>query len=213
MEEDITLSYQRKILSDNIQKLLDKRGITQTDLARDLGVAETTVSSWMLSKRYPGLKSQQRLADYFNVKRSDLTEEKPSNLVEVSPQSVKIPILGVIACADPILAEENIIGYRYESPDGLPSGSLYYLEAKGDSMEPKIPDGSHVLIREQSEVEYGEIAAVLVNRDEEATLKKVTCQGDTVLLIALNSDHDPIIVTEDNPARIIGKAVAVTYKL
>ncbi|MFC5592102.1 LexA family protein [Sporosarcina soli] len=213
MEEDITLSYQRKVLSDNIQRFLDKRGITQTDMARDIGIAETTVSSWMLGKRYPGLKSQQRLADYFNVKRSDLTEERSSNQVDVSPQTVKIPILGIIACDDPILAEENIIGYRYESPVDLPSGSLCYLEAKGDSMIPKIPDGSQVLIREQSVVESGEIAAVLVNGDKEATLKKVTRQGDTVLLLPLNSDHDPIIIKEDYPARIIGKAIEVKYKL
>ncbi|MBS4210462.1 XRE family transcriptional regulator [Bacillus sp. FJAT-50079] len=213
MKEDITLSYQRKVLSNNIQRFLDKRGITQTDMARDIGVAETTVSSWMLGKRYPGLKSQQRLADYFNVKRSDLTEESSLNLVEVSPQTVKIPVLGVIACHDSILAKENIIDYRYESPDDLPSGALYYLEAKGDSMEPKIPDGSLVLIREQSEVESGEIAAVLVNRDEEASLKKVTRQGGMVLLMPLNSSHEPILITEDNPALIIGKAVEVRYRL
>ncbi|MEK5036916.1 LexA family protein [Sporosarcina sp. FSL K6-3457] len=213
MKEDITLSYQRQVLSDNIKRFLDSRGITQTDMARDIGIAETTVSSWMLGKRYPGLKSQQRLADYFNVKRSDLTEERPSNLVEVFPQTIKIPILGIITCRDPILVQENIIGYRFESPVDLPSGSLCYLEAKGDSMIPKIPNGSHVLIREQTEVDYGEIAAVLVNGDQEVTLKKVTRQGDTVLLMPLNSDHDPIIIREGYTVRIIGKAVEVKYKL
>lgn len=80
-------------------------------------------------------------------------------------------------------------------------------------MEPTIPDGSHVLIREQSEVEYGEIAAVLVNGDTEVTLKKYTRQGDTVLLMPINSAHEPIIITEDNPARIIGKAIRYTQDL
>lgn len=203
----------KEVVAKNLELQLAKRGIDQTVMARDLEIPETTVSNWMLAKTYPRPDKIQLMADYFNVRRSDLTEERPSNLVEVSPQTVKIPILGVIACGDPILAEENITGYLYESPESLPGGTLFYLEAKGNSMEPKIPDGSLVMIREQSEVEYGEIAAVLVNGDSEATLKKVTRQGDVVLLMPINGEYEPIIITEDNPARIIGKAVEVKFKL
>lgn len=80
-------------------------------------------------------------------------------------------------------------------------------------MEPTIPDGSFVLIREQPEVEYGEIAAVLVNGNEEATLKRIRKQGDTVILMPDNPSHEPFIVTEDNPAKIIGKAIRFTQDL
>lgn len=213
MKEDITITRQRKVLAENIQKHLDGRGINQTTMAKDLDLAETTVSSWMKAKRYPGLKNLQLMADYFNVKRSDLTDERPSNLIPVSPQTVPVPVLGKIACGDPILAVENIKEYRYESPDMLPSGKSFYLEASGDSMEPTIPDGSFVLIREQPEVEYGEIAAVLVNGNEEATLKRIRKQGDTVILMPDNPSHEPFIVTEDNPAKIIGKAIRFTQDL
>lgn len=207
MEEDISLTYQRKVLSDNIRKLLAKRGLNQTDMARDLGIAETTVSSWMLGKRYPGLKSLQKLADYFNVKRSTLTEEWPSNLIEVSQRTVRIPVLGKIACGDPILAEENYEDYRTVLEEGLPSGNLVYLEAKGDSMQPTIPNGAMVMIREQPEVEYGEIAAVLINGNEEVTLKRIKKQGDVIFLMPDNPAHEPILVDENNPIKIIGKAV------
>jgi len=98
--------------------------------------------------------------------------------------------LGKIACGDPITADENLTGYRYESPDNLPSGNLFYLQAKGDSMEPTIPNGSYVLIREQPEVENGEIAAVLVNGDTEATLKRVKRQAETVFLMPDNPRHE-----------------------
>lgn len=213
MKEDITVSRQRKTLSENIQKLLNKKKVSQTDMARDLNIAETTVSSWINGKRYPGLKNLQLMADYFNVRRSDLTEEKPSNLIEVSQKTVKIPVLGLIACGDPILVEANYEEYRTELADRLPSGKLVFLEAKGDSMFPTIPDGSYVLIREQSEVEYGEIAAVLVNGNTEATLKRVKKQGDIVMLMPDNPAHEPIIIDQDNPAKIIGKAVRVTQDL
>ena len=212
-KETKTVMHQRKVLANNIQSLLDSRGISQTDMARDLNFAETTVSSWLRCERYPRLNRIQEIADYFNVRRSDITDEKASNIKSISPLTVKIPVLGTISCGDPILAEENYESFRNESPDKLPSGNLFILVAKGDSMEPTIPDGSDVLIREQNHVEYGEIAAVLVNDDTEATLKRVRKQGNLIVLTPDNNDHDPIIVTEENPARIIGKAVRFSINL
>lgn len=80
-------------------------------------------------------------------------------------------------------------------------------------MEPKIPNGSDVLIRMQDDVEDGEIAAVLVNGDMEATLKRVKKQGDIIMLVAENNAYAPYIITKDNPARILGKAVGVSFDL
>ena len=124
-----------------------------------------------------------------------------------------IPILGEIACGDPTTAEENIEGYLEEPEDSLPSGTVFYLVAKGHSMEPTIPNGSNVLIREQPEVEDDEIAAVLVNSDTEATLKRVKHSGNIVMLMPDNKDYYPIIVTKDSPARILGKAIRYTTEL
>lgn len=203
--------------SRNLKHLRLQKDIEQLELAHLLGrKSSSSVSEWEKGTYTPKSGILSDISRIFNVNLEDLMNEdltKPSNVKKTSPQTVRIPILGSIACGDPLLAEENLSGYRFESPDSLPSGTLYYLEAKGDSMEPVIPDGSHVLIREQSEVEYGEIAAVLVNGETEATLKKVTKQGDTVLLVPINSSHQPIIITKDNPARIIGKAIRFTQDL
>jgi len=203
----------KNIMAKNLRKYINQKGVTQTDLAKDLNIPEMTMSNWLKAKTYPRIDKIQMLADYFGIARSALTEEAPLSLHSVSPQTVRVPILGTIACGDPIYAEENYSGYRYESPDNLPSGNLVYLEAKGDSMEPTIPDGSLVLIREQSEVEYGEIADVLVSGETEATLKRVRKQRKTILLMPDNPEHEPIILTEENPARIIGKAIRFTQNL
>ncbi len=203
----------KNIMAKNLRKYITQRGVTQTDLAKDLNIPEMTMSNWLKAKTYPRIDKIQMLADYFGVSRSALTEESPLSLYSEFPQMVRVPILGTIACGDPIHADENYRGYRYESPDQLPSGNLIYLEAKGNSMEPTIPDGSLVLIREQSEVEYGEIAAVLVNGESEATLKRVRKQRETILLMPDNPEHEPIIVIEDNPPRIIGKAIRFTQNL
>lgn len=154
---------------------------------------------------------EDRVARYSPSKNRE--EPSPDNLRKTEAPNIPIPILGTIACGNPIYAKENFSGYRYESPDNLPSGSLYYLEAKGDSMEPTIPNGSYVLIREQPEVEYGEIAAVLVNGDTEATLKRIKKQGEFTMLVPDNRSYNPIIVDEKNPVRIIGKAIRYTRDL
>ncbi|PUB12585.1 LexA family transcriptional regulator [Paenisporosarcina sp. OV554] len=203
----------KNIMAKNLKYYIDKKGLNQTDIAQILDIPEMTMSNWMKAKTYPRIDKIQLLADYFHILRSDLTEEKPTNLIEVSSQTKRIPILGIIACGDPILAEENVEGYMYESSDNLPSGNLFGLIVKGSSMEPTIPNGSKVLIREQSEVETGEIAAVLVNGNTEATLKRIKKQGDLIILMPDNASHEPYIVTESNPARIIGKAIRFTRDL
>lgn len=202
-----------RIISNNLKKLMNEYKIKQYELAKIAGVSESAAGKWILGKSTPRMGAIQNIADHFSLPKSYILEEKPTNLIHASPATVRIPILGSISCGDPILAVENIKGYRYESPDMLPSGDCYYLEANGDSMEPAIPNGSLVLIRFQPEVETGEIAAVLLNGNEEATLKRVRKQGGNIILYPENSNYDPILVDADNPAKIIGKAVSVKYNL
>lgn len=203
----------KDIMSKNLKYYIERSGKNQTDIARELGIPEMTMSNWVKAKTYPRADKIQLLADYFGIYRSDLTEERISNLFSISTKTIKVPILGTIACGDPIYAEENFRGYKEEIADIVPSGNVFYLEAKGDSMEPTVPNGAFVMIREQPDVEYGQIAAVLVNGDTEATLKRVKRQGEIVMLVPDNPAHEPYIVTKDNPARIIGRAIKYTQDL
>ena len=205
----------KAIFSKNLNVLMNRTGANVSDVSEKTGIPYSTVNDWKNGKKMPRGGNLQKLADYFHVNLSDLTSESsPTNIIPVTPDNmVRIPIIGTIACGDPILADENIIGYRYHLRDKLPKGQTFYLTAKGDSMEPKIPDGSDVLIRLQNDVEDGEIAAVLVNGDTEATLKRVKKQGNIVMLVAENTDYAPYIITEHNPARILGKAVGVSFDL
>lgn len=202
----------RKVLSENLNTLLYSKGKIQADVVRDLGIPEATIRSWFNGEKYPRIQNVQKLADYFNVKRSQITERQPTGLEEIVSMT-KIPVIGTIACGEPILADENIEEYREEPSARLPTGDLFYLRTKGDSMTPTIPEGSYVLIRVQSDVEDGEIAAVLVNGNAEATLKRIKRQNGLVLLMADNQKYAPYIVTSENPARILGKAVSFSADL
>ena len=205
----------RKKISINLNRLISERGVTQVDIHNHTKIPRSTLTGYVKGTSTPNAGNIQKLADFFHVKKSEIDPRfrpKASNIIQIS-DFVKIPILGVIACGDPILAEENISGYIEESIDGLPSGELFYLKTKGDSMTPTIPMGSHVMIRRQPTVEDGEIAAVIVNGDTEATLKRVKFQNGLTILMPDNNEHSPYIVTRDNPATIIGKAVKVSFDL
>jgi repressor LexA len=207
------------IFSKNLNALMNRKGVNVSDVSDKTGIPYSTVNDWKNGKKMPRGGNLQKLADYFHVNLSDLTAESnlkatPSNIIPITDSNmVRIPVIGTIACGDPILADENIIGYRYHLRETLPSGETFYLKAAGDSMEPTIRNGADVLIRLQDGVEDGEIAAVLVNGDTEATLKRVKKQGDIMMLVAENSAYAPYIITEKNPARILGKAVEVVFDL
>ena len=194
-------------------KRLEKR-LTLEQVGKMVGVGKSTVRKWE-NGMIENMK-RDKIALYAKALRVSplFIMGMPDESSKVLPINViKIPVLGEIACGDPILAEENIDGYREEISDLLPSGRLFYLKTKGNSMTPTIPENSYVLIREQPEVEEGQIAAVLVNGNTEATLKRVKHQGDMVMLVADNSDYPPYIITEDNPARILGKAIKFSADL
>ena len=121
------------------------------------------------------------------------------------PETYKVPRIGTIACGEPILAEENIEGYE-DVPSNIHCD--FTLRCKGDSMiNARIFDGDIVYIRQQDEVESGEIAAVLIDGTE-ATLKRVRIFEDHIILEPENPMYKPLVFwgEEMNRVRIIGKA-------
>lgn len=130
----------------------------------------------------------------------------PSYALPVTTQ--RVPLLGAIACGEPILAQADtdtfaVVGSAIECD--------FALRCQGDSMiNARIYDGDVVFIKKQEYVDDGTIAAVLL--DDDATLKRVYKLADgRVELRAENPKFRPIIVGgegETRAFRILGKAVA-----
>ena len=213
----------RKLISANLKEYM--HGMTKSELARKAGIPLTTLSGYLREKSTPNAGNLEKLALALNVKKSDIdprysfeldSEPTPSNSIDTSGMHyVRVPIIGTIACGEPILAEQNIEGYTYELFEEEPKkDELFALRCQGDSMEPLIPDGALVLIHKQPTVEDDEIAAVQVDDDTRATLKKVKHVGKDVFLYPINTTkYDPIILNEDNPGRILGKAIHVGFDM
>nr|WP_243464817.1 XRE family transcriptional regulator [Limosilactobacillus reuteri] len=211
-----------------MKEALANSGLSQAELARRANIGRNSISDYLKGKYEAKQDKLHSLARVLNVDEGwlmgyDISQERnsnskvPTNIIYPLGdkfQRVSIPLIGEIACGDPITAEENIEGYVeeiFEKP--VPKGNLFALRCKGKSMEPTIHDGSIVTIREQPTVEDGEIAAVLVDGDNEATLKRVKHQGNLIMLMPDNKEFDPIILDKDNPGRIVGKAVHVSWSI
>ena len=66
---------QKKIFSENLNKLLQDRKKSQLEVANDIGVAPQTFNSWAKGVAIPRMGKVQRLADYFHVEKSPLLDE------------------------------------------------------------------------------------------------------------------------------------------
>lgn len=204
-------------IGGNIKFLREKAGLSQVDFAKMFGVTDKAVSTWENETRIPRMGVIEKIAAAFGVTKSQILDEEmdsslPSNII-LLPKMNKVPLVGQIACGTPILAEENITDY-VDLPAHIRAD--YALTCKGDSMiGAGIQDGDVVYIRQQPEVENGQIAAVIVNDDNEATLKRFYRIGDTVTLNPENPKVAPLIFVADdiNNIRVIGLAVAFTHVL
>lgn len=121
----------------------------------------------------------------------------------------QVPLVGEIAAGAPILAEQHVEASYPLPSDLVGDGTLFMLRVRGDSMiEAGVFDGDYVVIREQPQVEQGEMCAALV--DGEATVKffRRTPAGH-VYLDPANEGYEPILVRPDADARVMGKVTAV----
>lgn len=128
-------------------------------------------------------------------------------------QTIDVPVIGSIACGQPILAEQNIEGYIPVSTTmAKPGARHFFLHAHGDSMNRAgIKDGDIVLIRQQQTAQQGERVVALI--DDAATIKEYHRAEGVVVLKprSTNPAHKPIILTED--FQVQGVVVAVIPNL
>ena len=106
-----------------------------------------------------------------------------------------IPILGTVAAGQPIFAEQNISGYFPLLADELPSGDLFILNVRGESMvNIGIYDGDKVIVRQSPSASNGDIVVALV--DDSATVKTYYKEDGRYRLQPENDTMDPIYVNE-----------------
>lgn len=202
----------------NIRFLRKTNKLSQIDLGKKLGKSESAIQMWETGNRYPTMGSVQKISELFNVDINDLMNKdmqlnNDDDIVGIYDNIFKIekkkfPLLGTVACGEPIFADEDRESYVMAGAD---IQADFCLKCKGDSMiNARIYDGDIVFVKEQKMVNNGEIAVVIIN--DEATLKRFYYykEKDMVILKYENPKYDDkiFIGEEINQIRVLGKAVA-----
>lgn len=208
----------KKIMAKNIQYYMDLYNKTRNDICQDLGIKYTTFTDWIKANTYPRIDKIELMANYFNIEKSDLIEEHnkesvqsdrplPSNII--LPSAHKLPIMGTICAGDGVVCEDDYQGTFIVDIDVKAD---YCLKVHGDSMiGANIYDGDIVFISKSYDFVQDQIYAIERLDHNEASLKRITQDGDTLILNPCNPEYHAM-VTDYEEVRIIGRCVGVLHK-
>lgn len=193
-QEDLALKTGYKTRSAINKIEAGHRDINQSQVvvfARALGVSPSYLMGWT-DEAQP---------------ETDITKE----FIPVSSRGVKIPILGRVVAGVPITASEDILGEIMIEPRLAKTGDFFALRVRGDSMTPDINENDIVIVKQQEDIESGDIAVVLINA-EDATVKKIKKLDGGIMLIGSNASvFEPLYFSnreiEDKPVKIVGKVI------
>ena len=212
----------KEILSSNMKKYMDLKGVSRMVVADATGISYTTLTDWINGNNYPHIDKIELLANFFGCNKSDLIEDltwdNNTRLANMEKNVVRVPLLGKIPAGMPMEAIENQYTVDYEEvPADWINGDKEYFALKitGDSMEPKYSDGDTVVFLKTYDFldASGKDCCVRINGSD-ATFKRVSVKENGIMLSPLNIDNSsgflPRIYTweeiKDLPVEVLGIA-------
>ena len=197
----------KEIFAKNLNYYMSINGKDRNDLARDLNLPYTTITSWCKAEFYPRIDKIQLLANYFDIQKSDLVENK-TDKEKSNSNSAIVFVYGNIPAGVPMECIEDIIDTEEIPSDMLKGGKQYFgLKVKGNSMEPEYLDGDTLILEKADDCENGDDAVIMVNGND-GTFKRVFKNENGVILQPLNPTYSPMVYSneqiENLPVKIIG---------
>lgn len=204
-------------IGNNIRRARELKGLTQDELAKRMGYkSRSTIARIENGDNDVSQSKLKKFAEILDVSIDFLLDDGKDKASVSRPKGVRIPVLGNVAAGIPITAVTDVEDWE-EIPEKLASSGTYFaLRIKGQSMEPRIKNGDVVIVRQQSDVDTGDVAIVLVNGDE-ATVKEVKKLDTGIMLIGWNTAvYSPRFYSAKDikslPVKIIGKVVELRGK-
>ncbi|MBQ8119195.1 MAG: XRE family transcriptional regulator [Ruminococcus sp.] len=209
--------------AERLKTIMQERGLKQVDILQlckplclkyGVKLNKNDLSQYVNGKVIPKQDKLAILSEALHVNEpwlmgyDDVSKDDIFKYPNIKPVVKKrFPMLGSIACGEPIFADED---REHCVMVDMDIDADFCLTAKGDSMiNARINDGDIVFIKEMPLVENGEIAAVIIG--DEATLKRVYYykEQNKLVLNPENPKYEPLVYvnSELDTIRILGKAV------
>ena len=196
-----------------LKGLREEAGVSQAQLAKAIGVSQSTVGMWESGRSVPEYKTLLRVADYFKVSVDYLSAK--SSVKDVSSSGiVRIPVLGSVPAGIPIEAIEDVVDWEDIPATMCRGGKEYFaLKVKGDSMWPDYLPGDVVICQKTPKCENGAVCVVYVN-GYDATLKVIKFGEDgSVTLQPRNPNYAPQTFTPGEAAELPVAVCGVVVEL
>lgn len=197
----------------DIGKMINQRRtelkLTLEQVGQAVGVGKSTVKKW--EDGYISNMRRDKIALLAKVLKmnpvsfitGEFKEEEENQATPLPQTNVFMrPVYDSISAGFGVIAQDVPVDYM-PTYITCPSEQDKYIwiNVHGDSMSPLIDDGSKILIKKQTSVDSGQIAAVLVD-DEEAVVKKVLYNDNTVELHSVNPYYPPRVFKNNDVTRV-----------
>lgn len=198
-----------KTIGQRIKTLRNNLKMTQAEAAERAKISRTYYADVERGRYNPSLETLNDIAAALGTTAEEIFSGG-------GEKSFKVPVFGSVSAGNPLIAMEDIVEWEELPKEWENQGVFYGLRVKGASMEPRISEGDVVIVKQQNDVESGELAIVLIDGDE-ATFKKVQKSPDGITLIAFNPTiYSPHFYTNNDiknlPVQIIGKVIEARLK-
>jgi repressor LexA len=208
MVDDLT-SRQRKIL-DVIRDAVSDRGYPPS--IREIGEAVGLTSTSSVHSQLEALQRKGYIRRDPTKPRAIEVHLAEAPVTMPKPLPTYVPLVGQIAAGTPILADEQVEEVLPLPRELVGQGELFMLKVRGDSMiDDGVFDGDFVVVRSQPDADDGDmVAALLVDAEPEATVKRLSRRGGRIRLLPANPAYEPI---DGDAATVLGRVVAVLRRL
>ncbi len=183
-----------------LKTLRKKQGLSLKDLGVILGVKESTISLYESGKREAPYSTLKKLSEIYSVSIDYLL----GNSSSITSQTVEVPILDSVCIGE----GEIEYCYREKKMPFMPKddNDYFFYLASDFSMSPQISAGDVAIIKKQSEIESGQVAAVIYGQDS-IVLRRVVLKDDVIVLQAFDPSVAPKIVENIDELTILGRVV------
>lgn len=212
------MSNQREVLSRNLRRLINSKGVDQKILADYLGLSEMSVSNWVNGVKYPRMGNVQKMADYFGVMKSDLIEDR-DDVVHL-PTSSQYPIYPPISAGLPIEVDgiTDIDVEKISIPDMLMgkwagNSDIYITRTNGESMNKIIPHDSIIAVKPVELHELKDNDIVVYRNHGEYAVKRFEKHDDKLVFRPDSTDTSftDDVVYKDNADDLMIKGKVVMW--
>lgn len=210
-------------LGQVIKNYREKNNCSMAAFAETSGISKAYISLLEKNKHpktgkpiSPSIQCIKQVADAIGMSFDNLFQLLEGNVtvsqdIEATEKiATRIPVLGSVPAGIPIEAIQDIVDYEEIDSKIASKGEYFALRIKGNSMEPRICEGDVVIVKQQDDVESGDVAIVMVNGND-ATIKRLIKYDDGIRLLPSNPSYEPIYYTnkeiEEKPVRVIGKVI------